>query len=69
MLNSTTIISSVLYSVIGMATFVFGFWLFDRLTPYKLWLEIVEHKNVALAIVVGSGAIALGLIIGSAIHG
>ncbi len=69
MLNSTTIISSVLYSVIGMATFVFGFWLFDRLTPYKLWHEIVEQKNVALAIVVGSGAIALGIIIGSAIHG
>jgi uncharacterized membrane protein YjfL (UPF0719 family) len=69
MLNTTTIASSVLYSIIGMATFILGFWLFDRLTPYKLWHEIVEQKNVALAIVVGSGAIALGIIIGSAIHG
>jgi hypothetical protein len=34
-----------------------------------LWAEIVEQKNVALAVVVGSGAIALGLIIGSAIQG
>jgi uncharacterized membrane protein YjfL (UPF0719 family) len=69
MLNSSTMISSLVYSLVGMVTFVFGFWLFDRLTPYKLWEEIVEHKNVALAIVVGAGAIALGLIIGSAIHG
>ena len=69
MLNVNLIISSVIYSLVGVVTFIVGFWLLDKLTPYQLWVEIVEHKNVALAIVVGSGAIALGLIIGSAIHG
>ena len=35
----------------------------DKLTPYDLWAEIVEKKNVALAIVVGSMCIAIGLMI------
>lgn len=69
MLNVTNIAASLVYSAVGIVTFIGGFWLFDRLTPYNLWAEIVEQKNVALAVVVGSGAIALGLIIGSAIQG
>jgi uncharacterized membrane protein YjfL (UPF0719 family) len=46
-----------------------GFFVFDKLTPYALWKEIVEEKNVALAIVVGAVSIGLCLIISSAIHG
>ena len=41
----------------------------DKLTPYNLWEEIVEKKNVALAIVVGSMCIAIGLIVAAAVHG
>ena len=49
------------------------FWLcfviVDKLTPYDLWDEIIEKKNVALAIVVGAMCIAIGLIVAAAIHG
>ena len=41
----------------------------DKVTPYNLWSEIIEKKNVALAIVVGSMAIAIGMIVSAAIHG
>ncbi len=41
----------------------------DKITPYDLWKEIVHEKNVALAIVVGSVALGICLIIASAIHG
>jgi uncharacterized membrane protein YjfL (UPF0719 family) len=34
-----------------------------------LWDEIVEKKNVALAIVVGSTALAIGMIVAAAVHG
>jgi uncharacterized membrane protein YjfL (UPF0719 family) len=37
--------------------------------PYKLWEEIVEHKNVALGIVVAGMFIAIGQIVAAAIHG
>ena len=41
----------------------------DKITPYKLWEELVEHKNVALAIVVGAMCISIGNIVAAAIHG
>ncbi len=60
---------SMLYALIGVLVFLICFVIVDKLTPYQLWTQIVEEKNVALAIVVGSIAIAIGLIVAAAIHG
>ena len=45
------------------------FVLIDKLTPYDLWAGIIEKKNVALAIVVGSMCIAIGRIVSAAVQG
>ena len=63
------IAGSVIYALIGVAIFWICFLLVDKLTPYRLWDEIIEKKNVALAIVVGSMCIAIGLIVAAAVHG
>ena len=68
-LKPGVIVGSVLYALIGVAIFWICFVLVDKLTPYRLWDEIVEKKNVALAIVVGSMCIAIGLIVAAAVHG
>jgi uncharacterized membrane protein YjfL (UPF0719 family) len=60
---------SILYALIGVAVLWVAFVVVDKLTPYNLWEEIVEKKNVALAIVVGSMCIAIGLIISASVHG
>jgi len=60
---------SMLYAVIGVVIFWICFVIVDKLTPYRLWEEIVEKKNVALAIVVGATALAIGQIVAAAIHG
>ena len=60
---------SILYALIGVLVFWISFIIVDKVTPYNLWGEIIEKKNVALAIVVGSMAIAIGLIVSAAIHG
>ena len=60
---------SMLYALIGVFVFLVCFLIVDKLTPYQLWQQIVGEKNVALAIVVGSIAIAIGLIVAAAIHG
>lgn len=60
---------SILYALIGVFVFWVTFVIVDKVTPYNLWDEIVTQKNVALAIVVGSIAIAIGLIVSAAIHG
>ena len=60
---------SILYALIGVFVFWVSFIIVDKVTPYNLWDEIVTQKNVALAIVVGSVAISIGLIVAAAIHG
>ena len=60
---------SILYALIGVVVFWVSFVVVDKVTPYDLWAEIVEKKNVALAIVVGAMCIAIGLIVAAAIHG
>ncbi len=60
---------SALFALLGVAVFWLCFVIIDKLTPYDLWGEIVEKKNVALAIVVGAMCIAIGLIVSAAVHG
>ena len=63
------IAGSILYALIGVAIFWITFVIIDKITPYRLWDELCGKKNVALAIVVGSMCIAIGLIVASAVHG
>jgi putative membrane protein len=59
---------AIVYSAVGLALFGAGFYTFDRLTPYRLWDELIKEKNVALAIVVGAASIGISLIISAAVH-
>lgn len=68
-LRPAAFFGSMLYALIGVAIFWLSFLLVDRLTPYNLWEEIVQKKNLALAIVVGSTAISIGMIVAAAVHG
>jgi len=68
-LKPAAFFGSILYALIGVGAFWICFLIIDKLTPYDLWDQIVEKKNVALAIVVGSMCIAIGLIVSAAVHG
>lgn len=68
-LKPAVMLASVIYAVIGVAVLWLAFVLIDKLTPYQLWEEIVEKKNLALAVVVGAMFIAIGQIVAAAIHG
>ncbi|MFY7939418.1 MAG: DUF350 domain-containing protein [Burkholderiaceae bacterium] len=62
-------VGSILFALIGVLVFWVCFIIVDKLTPYDLWKEIIEEKNIALAIVVGAMCIAIGLIVSAAVHG
>jgi uncharacterized membrane protein YjfL (UPF0719 family) len=68
-LKPGVIIGSMVFALLGVAVFWICFVVVDKLTPYKLWDEIVGKQNVALAIVVGAMCIAIGLIVAAAVHG
>lgn len=67
-INWTPVLSSIGYSVLGLVLMILAFVIVDRLTPGKLWSEIIEKQNSALAILAAGFAIAVGIIVASAIH-
>lgn len=62
------LLNSIVYAIMGIVIFVTGFIIVDKLTPYDLWKQLVEEKNLALAIVVGAAALGICQIIAAAIH-
>lgn len=64
-LNLVTILSTLVYGVLGFALFMFSLWIMERLTPFSLEKKITEENNVALGIVVGAIILALGIIYAS----
>ncbi len=67
--NPLYLVNSLVYSFLGVFVFWVCFLIIDKFTPYNLWKEIVEEKNVSLAIVVGAMCLGIALIVASAIHG
>jgi putative membrane protein len=67
-MNLAYIGGTVMYALIGVVIFWITFIVIDKLTPYKLWEEIVEHRNLALSIVVAAMCLSIGIIVAAAIH-
>lgn len=68
-LTSKPMLAAIVYSLLGIMVLIGSFLIVDKLTPGKLWKEIFEKGNIALAILAGSFMLAIGQIIASAIHG
>lgn len=68
MIETKLLVGAGVFSLLGIFMLVLGFVVMDKLTPYSLWKEIVEHKNIALAILIGSALLGISNIIASAVH-
>ena len=69
LINLNSLFNSLLYSVLGVVVFWVSFIIADKITPYDLWREIVEERNIALAIIVAATALGISIIVAAAIHG
>lgn len=67
-MDTHALLNAVIYAILGIVIFAVAFVLIDKLTPYHLWKEIVDDKNVALAILVGALSIGMCIIIAAAVH-
>ena len=68
MLKPGAVIASLVFALMGVAIFWLCFIIIDKITPYDLWGEIVEKKNVALALVVAAMSLGICIIVAAAIH-
>lgn len=60
---------SLIFVVLGCLVFLVAFVAMTKLAPFSVRKEIEEDQNTALAIVMGSIILGLGMIIAAAIHG
>jgi len=66
---TSPILNSVLYSFLGIGILLVAFFLMEILTPkHNLRKEILENRNMALALTAGAFMISVAIIIASAIH-
>ena len=67
-LKAGVVFGSIVYALIGVVIFGLCFVVMDKLTPYKLWEEIIEKQNLALALVVAARSLGICIIVAAAIH-
>jgi uncharacterized membrane protein YjfL (UPF0719 family) len=63
------IVGSIFFALIGVVMFWLCFVMIDKLTPYRLWDELIEKQNVALGVVVAAMSLGICIIVAAAIHG
>ena len=62
------LINATVFALLGIVIFVLSFLILDKITPYDLWKEIVEDKNLALGVLLGAMSIGMCIIIAAAVH-
>ncbi len=63
------LLTSVVFSLMGMAVFVAGFFVVKLILPFDVNKELEHDHNTSVGIVIGSFILGLAFIVGMAIHG
>ncbi|TAE87922.1 MAG: DUF350 domain-containing protein [Bacteroidetes bacterium] len=69
LINLKYVIAAFLYASLGIVILLGAYWVLEKITPENVWKQVVEHKNVAVAIVFAAFILGVAIIIASAIHG
>lgn len=59
--------AGLLYGLVGIALMAIGYWMIDRLTPGHLGRQLALDRNRNAGVIVGSGVLAIGIVVVSAI--
>ena len=59
----------LIFAAVGIVAAILGFKLFDKCTPGHLEKEILEHRNVAAAIIAAAVIIGVSIIIAASMIG
>ncbi len=67
-LSTGPILSTIVYSIIGLIIYMIAFWLICKISPFSVRKEIEIDQNTSLGIIIGSVMIGLSIIIASSMH-
>ena len=66
---TSLVVTTVIFTALGVVLFALAFWVMAKIMPFSVRKEIEDDQNVALAIVMASVIIGIGIIVASAVHG
>ena len=64
-LSASTLLSTVVYGLIGIVLCVAGYFAFDKIAGLSLKHELVEDQNVAIGIMLAGVFIGIALVVAS----
>ena len=62
------VLNAIIFACLGIGLFAAAAAALARVSPFDVWKQIVEERNVAVAILAGAVALGLCWIIASAMH-
>lgn len=63
------LVNSLVFSLVGMAVFVAGFFVVRLVLPFDVNKELEHDQNTAVGLVISAFILGLAFIVGMAIHG
>jgi len=68
MLTEYPLLNAIVFASLGIAVAAAAAAIVLKATPLQLWRELVENRNVAVAIFAGAALIGICLIVAAAMH-
>jgi uncharacterized membrane protein YjfL (UPF0719 family) len=68
-LMGKALVTSTVFSLVGMVVFVAGFYLVKLILPFDVNKELEHDQNTAVGIVIGAFILGLAFIVGMSVHG
>jgi putative membrane protein len=66
-LSWPSILTSVVYGLLGLILLLIGYYLYEIITPWSVKEELITHRNPAVGMVVAAFIVGMAIVIAAAI--
>jgi putative membrane protein len=66
-LSWTSLLTSVVYGLVGMILLLIGYYVYELITPWSVKDELISHRNPAVGLVVAAFILGMAIVIAAAI--
>ncbi len=67
-MTGSPLLNAIIFTCLGLAAFAITLAAFAKAAPFDLWKQIVEERNVAVAILAGAVALGVAWIVAASMH-
>ncbi len=67
-MTGVPLLNGLLFALLGVVVFAIAFAILSKAAPFDLWKELVQERNIAVAILAGAVALGLAWIIAATLH-